>query len=225
MINKFLESIDVTPLHQEFGIKEKSRCLRNTAVWKQEIINSVMGNHCDEAWMPWGFLWILYSVLFLPVVPAKDQAVITSSSIYFYFPFNPNTSRQPYHQKPSPALLPPFFPQEWISLAGILTVTSQLDFCQRPGVSSVSCQHSNHSEAVKTWVKSSHITQRPPSVSSEPSKWPSRVSNPAYAPNPITCCSFFTCSPCFSHTDPCVIPGTQKARSCLRSRDPGAPHA
>ena len=52
MINKFLESTDVTPLRQEFGIKEKSRCLRNTAAWKQEIINSVMGNHCDEAWMP-----------------------------------------------------------------------------------------------------------------------------------------------------------------------------
>ena len=28
----FLESIDVTPLHQEFGIKEKSHCLLNCSM-------------------------------------------------------------------------------------------------------------------------------------------------------------------------------------------------
>ena len=130
--NEFLESVDVTPLHQEFGIKEKSHCPLNIAVWKQEIINSVVGNHYDEAWLHWGFLWILYSVHFFPVAQAKYHAVITSSSICFYFPFNPNKSWQPYHQNTFPPLLPPFFSQEWISLAGIVTVASQLDFLTLP---------------------------------------------------------------------------------------------
>lgn len=132
-------------------------------------------------------------LFFFSGVQAEDLAVITSSSYYLYFTSNPSTnSDSPTIEIHHHLCGLHSFPRSEFILVGLLQ--PWLVFLTLPSVSSAFCQHSNQSNTVKMFIRSSVLHLELPqrllrysekSTSLEWLEWLNRISHsplPIYAP-------------------------------------------